>query len=159
MWSCWRSSDPHLTLVRSSITSPPSASSSLPVSSLLFFWQFIYGGARLMCLSASVVSKDTHYKEKTNTHSRTEGGHLTSSQRAIWELLLVIRLNSALDVVTEESSSAAILLWGLKRVPFLGPPFPLGVTETLNWDLHSYIIWLVCGTFIIFAERPESGFI
>lgn len=63
-----------------------------------------------MCLSASVVSKDTHYKEKTNTHSRTEGSHLASGQRAIRELLLVIRLNFALDVVTEESSSAAILL-------------------------------------------------
>lgn len=63
-----------------------------------------------MCLSASVVSKDTHYKEKTNTHSRTEGDHLTSSQIAIRELLLVIRLNSGLDVVTEESYSAAILL-------------------------------------------------
>lgn len=126
MWSCWRSSDPHLSLVRSFISSPPSASSSPPVSSLLFVWQFIYGGARLMCLSASVVSKDTHYKEKTNTHSRTEGGHLTSSQRAVWEPLLVIRLNSALDVVTEESFSAAILLWRLKRFPFfffLLPPF------------------------------------
>ncbi len=106
----------------------------------LFLTVHLWGG-RLMCVRCRRISKDTHYKEETQTHThahtRTED-HLTSSQISIRELLFVIRLNSALDVVTEVSSWAVIFLLGLKRFSSL---WLEKKTKAINAYLNSDVSW------------------
>lgn len=76
-----------------------------------------------MCVRHRCVFKDTHYKEESQTHYHAHTQHsFTSSWVSIRELLFVIRLNSALAVVTEVSLSAVIFLLGLLSWNCLSDP-------------------------------------